>query len=83
MIITPNDMLLVERKPTYGAIQYDYSGGVITARGIANKIGSHVDTVRKRLKKETADEILATGLKKRGYKPGRKVSRFTNLPGGE
>ena len=72
MIITENDIKQVKRKAKSTAIQHTYSGGFITSQQIADKIGANVNTVQKRIKHETADQIIATGLKTRGCKTGWK-----------
>jgi hypothetical protein len=83
MILTAHDRKIIDRKRTYGAVQHTYNGGTITAQGIADKIGSHVDTVRKRLKTQTPDEIIAEGIRKRGCKPGRKKTNLAAYNPGE
>lgn len=68
MIITAHDLATAQRSRTKTqTVQHKYSGGIITASEIARRIGVHRDTVYKRLRNESPDQILATGR----IKPGR------------
>lgn len=71
MIITANEMAMIQRQPARTetrAVLYEFEGGTITAKDLSKRVGMTVDAVRKRLRNQTADELMAEGRRKAKWK---------------
>jgi len=71
MIITANEMKTINNRKRLSetrSVLHKFEGGTITSGELAKRLEMTVDAVRKRLKNQTAEELLKEGRRKAKWK---------------